>query len=175
LREFPARAARLLNAARLPLAIAALLTLLYLLISFTLLRAPGLSGRAGRVINPAAVRADWLYRPAAGVEVLVMWNSRPLPGTVPPRCLRAVLVRTNLDGDFRVKWWLVPWSWPFEGAGQPVAVLLPARFVTSSEGTHPAEAFSHLLTPAIAAGPRDAQRIARDAGCGTLELPAAQR
>jgi hypothetical protein len=74
----------------------------------------GVSGRIGMVENLGAPKDSWRIVPAPQVEVLVTWDAQRLDNFAHgvSRCVRAVLVRTNDRGEFKVRGsWLSP-TWP---------------------------------------------------------------
>src|SRR5690242_8753550 len=86
----------------------------FLLLYVTGLRAHGMSGRVGVVVNPEAPQSQWRYTPAAHVEVVVSWPGRRVSGLFQSLgyCARTQVVRTDLDGKFRANgWWETP-GWP---------------------------------------------------------------
>jgi hypothetical protein len=77
------------------------------------LRAPGLKGVIGEVLNPRDTPTAWRYAPLADVEVVVMWFGTPFDNFAHPnsKCLRATSVPTDANGQFEAPgWWRAP-SW----------------------------------------------------------------
>ena len=89
------------------------------------LRASGIHGRIGEIQNPESPPSEWRYVPAAGADILVIWNGTPLDNPVHGNsvCVRAAYARTNADGEFSLAgWWLGP-QWPLM---TDVYAMLPA-------------------------------------------------
>jgi len=91
-----------------------ILTLTFLLFYLSGLYVKGVSGRVGMVENLTAPKEFWRIVPASGVEVIVTWDAQLVDNLAhgSSRCVRAVLTRTDENGEFKVGGhWLSP-TWP---------------------------------------------------------------
>lgn len=92
----------------------AVLVLTFLLFYLSGLYTKGVSGRIGMVENLSAPKESWRIVPAAEVDVLITWDAQMLDNFAHgnSRCVRAVMTRTDRDGNFKVGGdWLAP-TWP---------------------------------------------------------------
>jgi hypothetical protein len=149
----------------------------FLLAYVTGLRADGVSGRVGIVVDPEAPQAQWRYKPAADQEVLVVWMGKRTLGLMQSRgyCAGTQVVRTDRDGRFDADgWWESP-GWPpprvdFASASPLVPGMVRQDFRYPSE---PPADYTVILGPPPAdsalalmfVDQLSAARLAEQAGC----------
>jgi hypothetical protein len=110
----------------------------------------GTEGTVGIVENIDAPQESWRIAPAANVDVLILWRAKEIKQVLPyPRCLRAVLMRTNANGEYSIgSWWLAP-SWPprIKAYGD-VFVSKPGHLpIVDRSRLTPNQPYTHILGP----------------------------
>ena len=78
------------------------------------LKASGVSGRVGILINPEAPQDQWRYEPAAHREVFILWTGQRTLWLMQSQgyCARTQVVHTDSQGRFSAAgWWESP-GWP---------------------------------------------------------------
>ena len=118
------------------------------------LKANGVSGRIAVVTNPDAPRDQWLYEPAADVEVFVRWNGGLASSLIQFEnyCARTLTVRTDRDGRFSADgWWETPrWPPPRVDPGHPFTVQSWPDETVLSSSLDPAGRIRHGARAAAA-------------------------
>ncbi len=130
------------------LALAAAIGILWFYVSG--LHVGGTQGTVGIVENIDAPRESWRIAPAANVDVLILWRAKEMKQVLPfPRCVRAVLMRTNAKGEYSIgSWWLAP-SWPPRtDAYGDVYVSKPGHLpIVDRSRLTPNPPYTHILGP----------------------------
>ena len=119
------RGSRLKIGLRVALVLAAIFVLTLLFFYLSSLYAGGLHGRVGMVENPEAPRDSIRFIPATDAEVMITWQAAKLDNftRASSTCVRAVMARTDENGEFKVAGkWLAP-RWP------PLSKALTASYV----------------------------------------------
>jgi hypothetical protein len=110
----------------------------------------GIQGTVGIVENIDAPPESWRIVPAAKAYVLIMWQAKELNQAHPyPRCIRAVLARTNPNGEYSFgSWWLAP-TWPPRiHADGDVYVSSPGHLpIVDRSRLAPNQPYTHILGP----------------------------
>jgi hypothetical protein len=128
----------------------AVLTIAFLWFCASSMYVVATDGTVGIVENIDAPPESWRIAPAANAHVLVLWRAKELNRTRPyPRCIRAVLTRTNANGEYSIaSWWLLP-SWPPRvHADSDVYVSSPGHLpIVDRSRLVPNRPYTHILGP----------------------------
>lgn len=114
------------------------------------LHVPGTQGTVGIVQNTDAQPESWQIVPAADVDVLIVWRAKDIGAKFNfTRCVRAVLMRTNANGEYSIGSWWLGLSWPQRAdARGDVYVFNPGHVpIVDRSRLSPGLPYTHILGP----------------------------